>query len=173
MTQAKKIRSRINTLKYDQEYSAAIFEDIGSQESVKKTLQRSQHIIAKTSTKKFYRLYRSENTDVAPYRIFDDQDIVEFNPNEYTFNAFWQTSKMSMQKASAVIRNYLGTMDQQDIHTLCKNFGRNRVKKELIEKYKEMYAQGFVNVKGLKIVLEGRYDRNPAFREILGMINDY
>ena len=39
MTQAKKIRSRINTLKYDQEYSAAIFEDIGSQESVKKTFK--------------------------------------------------------------------------------------------------------------------------------------
>ena len=38
MTQAKRIRSRIHTLSFDQEYSAAIFEDIASQESVKKTL---------------------------------------------------------------------------------------------------------------------------------------
>jgi hypothetical protein len=46
------------------------------------------------------------------------------------------------------------------------------VKRELILKYKEMYAQGFLNVKGMEITLEGRYDRNPAFIEILGMIND-
>lgn len=172
MTQAKRIRSRINTLNFDQEYSAAIFEDIASQESVKKTLQRSQHIIAKTSTKKFYRLYTSTSGDNAPYSICDDQDIVEFNPSAYTFNAFWQTSKSSNQTVSAVIRNYLGTMNPVDIKTLCQNFGRNRVKRELIQKYKEMYAQGYINVKGMEIILEGRYDRNSAFREILGMIND-
>jgi len=172
MTQAEKIRSRITTLNYNKEYSAAIFSDIASQESIKKTLQRSQNIIAKTSTKKFYRLYRSDNTDNAPYHIFDDQDIAEFNPGAYTFNAFWQTSKSSMQKVSAVIRNYLGTMNPDDIKILCQNFGRNRVKKELIQKYKEMYKQGYINVKGMEIMLEGRYDRNPAFREILGMIND-
>ena len=172
MTQAKKIRSRINTLNYNEEYSAVIFEDIASQECIKKTLQRSQNMIGKTSTKKFYRLYCSDSIVSAPYPIFDDQEMVAFNPKEYTFNAFWQTSKTSMQNISAVIRNYLGTMNQQDIQTLCKNFGRNRVKRELILKYKEMYSQGFVNVKGLEIALEGRYDRNPAFREILGMIDD-
>jgi len=31
---------------------------------------------------------------------------------------------------------------------------------------------GFINVKGMEIALDGRYDRNPAFREQLGMIND-
>jgi hypothetical protein len=172
MTQAQKIRNRINTLHYNEEYSAKIFEDISSQETIKKTLQRSQHIIAKTSTKRFYRLYLEGDVGAAPYAIFDNEDKVKFNPQEYTFNAFWQTSKTSIQSVSAVIRNYLATMNPQDIQTLCLNFGRNRVKRELILKYKEMYAQGFLNVKGMEIALEGRFDRNPAFIEILGMIND-
>lgn len=172
MTQAQKIRNKINTLQYNQEYSAKIFDSIASQEVVKKTLQRSQHIISKTSTKRFYRLYLNENIDVAPYMTFDNQDKVKFNPRDYTFNAFWQTSKPSTQSVSSVIRNYLATMNPNDIQTLCSNFGRNRVKRELIQKYKEMYAQGFLNVKGMELILEGRYDRNPAFIEILGMIND-
>ena len=172
MTQAQKIRNKINTLEYNEEYSAKIFDDIASQETVKKTLQRSQNIIAKTNTKRFYRLYLECNTDVPPYAIYDTQDKVRFNPQDYTFNSFWQTSKPSLQSVSAIIRNYLATMSPKDIQTLCSNFGRNRVKRELIQKYKEMYAQGFLNVKGMEIRLEGRYDRNPAFIEILGMIND-
>jgi len=172
MTQAKKIRNKINTLHYNKEYSAKIFDDVSSAETIKKTLQRSQHIIAKTSTKRFYRLYLEGDVGTAPYAIFDNKDKVKFNPQEYTFNAFWQTSKPSTQSISAVIRNYLATINPQDIQTLCLNFGRNRVKRELILKYKEMYAQGFLNVKGMEITLEGRYDRNPAFIEILGLIND-
>ena len=172
MTQAQKIRNRISTLNYNEEYSAKIFDDVANHETIKKTLQRSQNMIAKTSTKKFYRLYLEEDRGAATYATFDNEVNVKFNPNDYTFNAFWQTSKPSTQSVSAVIRNYLATMEPQDIRTLCLNFGRNRVKRELILKYKEMYAQGFVNVKGLEIALEGRYDRNPAFLEILGMIND-
>jgi len=172
MTQAQKIRNRINTLNYNEEYSAKIFDDVANQETIKKTLQRSQNMIAKTSTKKFYRLYLEKDKGTATYATFDNEVNVEFNPNDYTFNAFWQTSKPSTQSVSAVIRNYLATMEPKDIRTLCLNFGQNRVKRELILKYKEMYAQGFINVKGLEIALEGRYDRNPAFIEILGMIND-
>ncbi len=172
MTQAQKIRNKINTLQYNQEYSAKIFDDIASQELVKKTLQRSQHIISKTSTKKFYRLYLEGNIDAAPYEIFDNQNKVKFNPSDYTFNAFWQTSKSSTQRVSSIIRNYLATMHPTDIQTLCNKFGKNRVKRELIQKYKEMYAKGFLNIKGMELILEGRYDRNPAFIEILGMIND-
>ncbi len=172
MTQAQKIRNRIHTLQYNQEYSAEVFTDIANQETIKKTLQRSQNLIAKTSTKRFYRLYLDTDTDVNPYAVFDNQEKVKFNSKLYTFNAFWQTSKPSIQKVSSIIRNYLATMNPKDIQTLCSQFGRNRVKRELIQKYKEMYAQGFINVKGLEIALEGRYDRNPAFRELLGMIND-
>jgi len=46
------------------------------------------------------------------------------------------------------------------------------VKSKLIQKYKAMYALGSINIKGLEVKLEGRYDRNPAFIEIMGMIND-
>ena len=45
---------------------------------LKKTLQRSQHIIAKTSTKKFYRLYLEGDVGAAPYAIFDNEDKVKF-----------------------------------------------------------------------------------------------
>ncbi len=172
MTQANEIRNRINTLNYNQEYNAAIFDDIANRETIKKTLQRSQHIIAKTSTKKFYRLYLENHTEPMPYSISDTQDKVKFDPKEYTFNTFWQTSRPSIQSVSAIIRNYLAAMNPKDIQILCKNFGRNRVKRELIQKYKELYTQGYINIKGMEIPLEGRYDRNPAFREILGMIND-
>jgi hypothetical protein len=172
MTQAQKIRNKINTLQYNQEYSAKVFDDIASQEVVKKTLQRSQHMISKTSTKRFYRLYLEGNNDEVPYATYDNLDKVKFNPSDYSFNAFWQTSKPSTQSVSSIIRNYLATMNSNDIQTLCRNFGRNRVKRELIQKYKEMYAKGILNVKGMEVILEGRYDRNPAFIEILGMIND-
>jgi len=172
MTQASRIKNRINSLDYNIEYSTDIFADIANRETIKKTLQRSHNIISKTSTNKFYRLYLGDKRSIVPYLISDNQEKVEFDPKEYTFNAFWQTSKKSIQNVSAVIRNYLGTMNPQDIQTLCKKFGRNRVKRELIQKYKEMYAQGFINVKGMEIVLEGRYDRNPAFKEILSIIND-
>lgn len=172
MTLAKEIRNRIENLNYNEEYSSAIFEDIANKEVIKKTLQRSQDLISKTSTKKFYRRYLHKNNDVAPYSIYDNQESITFDPKEYTFNVFWQTSKPSIQSISAIIRNYLGAMELKDIQLLCKKFGRNRVKRELIEKYKEMYALGFINVKGMQIALDGRYDRNPAFREQMGMIND-
>ena len=57
MTQAQKIRNKINTLCYNEEYSAKIIDDISNQETIKKTLQGSQKIIAKTTSNKFYRLY--------------------------------------------------------------------------------------------------------------------
>ena len=172
MSLAREIRNRITHLNYNQEYSSAIFEGLASQELIKKTLQRSPDLIAKTTTKKFYRKYLSRSNEPAPYSIYDDQESVPFDPSEYTFNAFWQTSKPSTQKASSIIRNYLATMEPKDIQILCRKFGTNRVKSELIQKYKALYKQGYINVKGLEIPLNGRYDRNPAFRELMGIVSD-
>ena len=84
-----------------------------------------------------------------------------------------QTLGTSEQSVSAVIRNYLATMHPIDIHTLCQSFDTGRVKSELIQKYKTMYALGSVKIKGLEVKLKGRYDRNPVFIEIIGMIDDY
>jgi len=173
MSYATLIRNKINTLDYNTEYSPSIFADISSTETIKKTLQRSTDIIAKTSTKKFYRKYISSQNNIQPYPIADDIDSVPFDPKAYSFNCFWQTSGMSEQSVTSVIRNYLATMNSTDIHTLCKNFGIGRVKSELVQKYKTMYAQGSINIKGLEVKLEGRYDRNPAFVEIIKMIDDY
>jgi hypothetical protein len=172
MSYATLIRNKINTLDYNIEYSPSIFADISSTETIKKTLQRSTDIIAKTSTKKFYRKYNSTHDDMQPYAVADDIDSILFDPKAYSFNCFWQTSGTSEQAVSSVIRNYLATMNPKDIYTLCQNFGIGRVKSELIQKYKTMYALGSVNIKGLEIKLEGRYDRNPAFIEIMEMIDD-
>lgn len=172
MTLAKEIRNRINQLEYNQEYSSVIFKDIANHETIKKTLQRSHDIIGKISNQKFYRKYLSDNVDTAPYKVYDNIETTLFDPAEYTFNCFWQNSQAGEQKVSAIIRNYLSMMNQVDIQTLCKNFGISRVKSELVQKYKEMYEAGCVNVKGLEIKLEGRYDRNPAFIELMDMIDD-
>ena len=172
MSYATLIRNKIHTLDFNTEYSPNIFADIASTETIKKTLQRSTDIIAKTSTKKFYRRYLSIHSDINPYAIFDDRETILFDPSAYTFNCFWQTSGISKQSVSSVIRNYLAMMNPTDIHTLCRNFGTGRVKSELIQKYKAMYAQGSVNIKGLDVALKGRYDRNPAFMELVRMIND-
>ncbi|SFV69060.1 hypothetical protein MNB_SV-3-289 [hydrothermal vent metagenome] len=172
MSYASLIRNKIHTLDFNTEYSPSIFADIASTETIKKTLQRSTDIIAKTSTKKFYRRYLPSHSDMHPYAVFDDSEHTIFDPTAYTFNCFWQTSGRSKQSVSSVIRNYLATMNPKDVHTLCQNFGKGRVKSELIQKYKAMYAQGSVNIKGLEVTLKGRYDRNPAFLELMRMIDD-
>ena len=95
------------------------------------------------------------------------------NPNDYTFNCFWQSSKPTMQTVTSIIRNYLGTMNKQDIHTLCKKFGKDRVLKELNAKYKELFELGFFDFKGMKIPLTGNYKEHGTYKEILKIIKEY
>jgi len=169
---AQQIRSQLDHLEFNREYDASVFGNIASKETIKKTLQRSHDKIGKTTTKYFYLKYTSQNRHKAPYEIYDDQEEVLFDPSKFSFNAFWQSGKPTMQKISSVIRNYLTAMDQKDICLLCQKFGKNRVKGELIATYKTFYKQGFIDVKGYRVPLEGRYDRNPVFKEILKMIHD-
>ena len=169
---AQLIRMQLENLDYNREYDASVFNDIASKETIKKTLQRSRDRIGKTTTKYFYIKYTPQSGRKAPYEVYDDQAEVHFDPSEYRFNAFWQSSKPTIQKVSAVIRNYLAAMDQDDICTLCRKFGKNRVKAELIATYKALYRQGFIDIKGYKVPLEGRYDRNSVFKETLKMIHD-
>ena len=95
------------------------------------------------------------------------------NPNDYTFNCFWQSSKPTMQTVTSIIRNYLGTMNKQDIHTLCKKFGKDRVLKELNAKYKELFELGFFDFKGMKIPLTGNCEDYGTYKEILKIIKEY
>ncbi len=172
MSAAQQIRARLDCLDFNQEYDASIFGDIASKESIKKTLQRSHDKIGKTTSRYFYIKYTPQSRQKAPYEIYDNQEETLFDPSKFSFNAFWQSNKPTMQKVSSIIRNYLSGMDRNDICLLCQKFGKNRVKAELIATYRALYKQGFVDVKGYRVPLEGRYDRNPIFKEILKMIHD-
>ena len=169
---SQQIRSQLNHLDFNHEYDTSVFDGIASRETIKKTLQRSRDMVGKTTTKYFYLKYTPESRRNAPYEVFDDQEEIMFDPSEFSFNAFWQSAKPTIQKVSSVIRNYLTAMDPKDICVLCRKFGKNRVKAELISTYKAFYKQGFIDVKGYRVPLKGRYDRNPLFKEILKMIND-
>ena len=172
MSAARQIRSQLDRLHFNREYDTSIFEGIASKETVKKTLQRSRDKVGKTTTKYFYIKYTPQSRKKAPYEVFDDQEEVIFDPHEFSFNAFWQSGTPTVQKVSSIIRNYLTGMDQNDICLLCRKFGNNRVKAELIAMYKAFYKQGFIDVKGHKVPLKGRYDRNPIFKKLLRLIRD-
>ena len=173
MLLAKKIENIIYTLQYNTEYTYDIFGSI-NREVVKKTIQRRTRLVGKTTNGKFYRKFISDSKIAnSPYLISDDTDIVLNNPKDYTFNAFWQSHEPRKQKVIAIIKNYLATMNRTDIYTLCDKFGVNRVKAVNVSYYKEIYHRGYLDIKGMKIPLTGRYDRNPSYKEIIGILNDY
>jgi enoyl-[acyl-carrier-protein] reductase (NADH) len=101
---AQQIRSRLDQLEFNREYDTSVFGDITSKETIKKTLQRSRDKIGKTTTKYFYLKYTPQNRHKAPYEVYDDQKEVLFDPSEFSFNAFWQSGKPTMQKVSSVIQ---------------------------------------------------------------------
>ena len=172
LSAAQQIRSQLDHLDFNREYDTSIFNGIASKETIKKTLQRSREKVGKTTTKYFYLKYTPQSEKKAPYEVYDDQEEILFDPSEFSFNAFWQSSKPTMQKVVSIIRNYLMGMNSDDICLLCRKFGKNRVKAELIKTYRAYYKQGFIDVKGHRVPLEGRYDRNPVFKEIAKMIYD-
>ena len=105
--------------------------------------------------------------------IVNLSDIIEFEPSEFSVNLFWQTSNVSHQKVYAIISNYLSTLNFDDIKKLCERFGKNMVKSVLNDKYKSMYKQGFISTNGMDIPLSGKYNQNPIYKQLSGMINDF
>ena len=95
------------------------------------------------------------------------------DPKDFTFNCFWQTPFPGKQTVTSIIRNYLATMNKQDIHTLCRKFGKDRVLKELNDKYKELFEVGFIDIKGMKIPLNGDYKDYGTYKEILEILKEY
>ena len=102
----------------------------------------------------------------------DIDDVVEFNPNHFSHNLFWQTNKPSYQKVYAIISKYLSTLNKDDIQMLCFKYGKNIVKSVLRDKYKKMYKKGFISTSGIDIDLNGSYTQNETYKKLLGMIND-
>lgn len=105
--------------------------------------------------------------------VKDINDVVEFIPNKYTFNCFWQTNKSSQQKVYSIISGYLGTMNKEDIFTLCDEYGKSMVKAVLVDKYQKLYKQGFISTKSMNMPLHGTYRTNETYKELQGIINDY
>ncbi|WP_428024418.1 hypothetical protein [Arcobacter sp.] len=103
----------------------------------------------------------------------DINDTIEFEPSDYSVNMFWQTNEKSKQKVYAIISNYLSTVNTDDIKKLCTQFGKNMVKAVLNDKYKKMYAQGYISTSGMDIPLSGKYNENPTFKQLSGIINDF
>lgn len=102
----------------------------------------------------------------------DIDDVVVFKPEQYSYNLFWQTNEQSEQKVYAIISNYLSTMNEDDIKTLCNQFGKNLVRSVLKDKYQKMYAMGFISTSGIDIPLTGSFNQNEMYKQLIGVIND-
>ena len=123
------------------------------------------------------RLYQLlESTDYADAKerinVVDVDDVVTFEPSEFSYNLFWQTGQKSQQKVYAIISNYLSTLQSNDIKNLCARFGKNMVKSVLNDKYKKMYAKGYLSTSGVDIPLQGTYNQNDMYKKLAAMIND-
>lgn len=148
-----------------------------TQQQMSKLLDVSDRTLRdwKSNRNRLYTLLENlEYTDVKnKIDVVDLSDEVEFNPQEFSTNLFWQTSNTNHQKVYAIISNYLSTLNANDIKELCKRFGKNMVKSVLNDKYKSLYKQGFISTNGMDIPLNGKYNQNPIYKQLLGIINDF
>lgn len=128
----------------------------------------------KKNRRRLYDLLENTEYQDAKEKInaVDVNDLVEFNPNEYSYNLFWQTNQTSTQKVYSIITNYLSSMNITDINTLCKRYGKSMVKWVLNDKYKKMYALGYISTNGMDIPLTGKYNQNLMYKQLTGIIND-
>ena len=102
----------------------------------------------------------------------DTNDVIIFNPEEYTTNCFWQTNEKSTQTVYSIIYNYLSLMDASDIKQICKDYGKSLVRYVLNDKYKKMYNKGYISTGGMDIELSGSYNKNEMYKELSRIIND-
>ena len=148
-----------------------------TQQQMSKLLDVSDRTLRdwKSNRSRLYTLLENlEYTDVKnKIDVVDLSDEVEFNPQEFSTNLFWQTSNVSHQKVYAIISNYLSTLNSDDIKKLCERFGKNMVKSVLNDKYKTLYKQGFISTNGMDITLTGKYNQNPIYKQLSGIINDF
>ncbi|MCV6609116.1 MAG: hypothetical protein OIF32_12960 [Campylobacterales bacterium] len=128
----------------------------------------------KKNRQRLYSLLESLDYQESKEKInaVDLHDIAIFDPKNYSQNLFWQTNESSEQKVYSIISNYLSSMNEGDIKTLCTQFGKNMVKSVLKDKYKSMYKKGYISTSGMDIPLTGKYEQNEMYRQLIGIIND-
>lgn len=179
MSDINKIRQTINTLPFNKEFGYEVFLHLDvSTVSLQKSVHRSSDLIAQTKRGKFYRKLIPEVSDTflltnsKPYEYYDNETVAIYDPKRFNSKEIWQSSNPTYQKITTIIRRTLGGMDDIDICELCAMFGKQRVKMELVLMYKQMYKDGFINLNGLELKLNGRYDRNPTYKTLRGYIDD-
>ncbi len=128
----------------------------------------------KNNRHRLYSLLESLEYNEAKQKInvVDTDDVIIFNPKNYSTNLFWQTNETSRQKVYAIISNYLSTMNKDDIKRLCDEFGKSMVKGVLLDKYKKIYKKGYIAISGIDIPLSGKFTQNDIYKQLLGIIND-
>ena len=174
------VRKIINKLPFNQEFGYEVFENLDiSTVSMQKSVLRSSDLVAQTKRGKFYRRLIPEASDTflvtnqKPYEYYDNEKVAIYDPKRFNSKEIWQSAKPSYQKITTIIRRTLSGMDEADIGELCMMFGKQRVKMELILMYKQMYKDGFINLNGLALALNGRYDRNPTYKILERYIDDF
>ena len=122
----------------------------------------------KKGRNRLYTLLESLDYEESKNRIkaVDINDNIEFDAKEYSYNCFWQTNEISQQKVYAIIFNYLSTMNQLDVVNLCEKYGKSMVKYVLDDKYKKMYAKGYISTSGIDIELLGKYNQNEFEKKV-------
>lgn len=128
----------------------------------------------KKNRHRLYNLLESIDYQEAKEKInaVDVDDVIIFNPKDYSCNLFWQTNEQSEQKVYSIISSYLSGMNDNDVKILCSKFGKNLVKSVLRDKYKKMYKRGFISTNGMDIPLNGTFDQNDIYKQLLGIINN-
>ena len=128
----------------------------------------------KKNRQRLYRLLESIDYDEVKEKIsvVDVDDVIEFEPTNYSYNLFWQTGEKSQQRVYSIISSYLSTMQISDVTKLCIQFGKSMVKSVLNDKYKKMYTKGYLSTNGMDIPLHGTYNQNEMYKQLMGMIND-
>lgn len=128
----------------------------------------------KKNRSRLYHLLEDTNYDDAKQKlnVVDVNDIIKFVPSSYSNNLFWQTNQTSEQKVYSIISKYLATINKNDIKILCQQFGKTMVRSVLNDKYKKMYAKGYISTNGMDIPLYGKYNQNETYRELVGILND-
>jgi hypothetical protein len=128
----------------------------------------------KKNRHRLYNLLESLDYEESKEKInaVDIDDVIIFEPDEYSYNLFWQTNEKSEQKVYSIISNYLSSMNENDITKLCNQFGKNLVRSVLKDKYKKMYKNGYKSTNGMDILLLGTYNQNEMYKQISKTINN-
>ena len=180
MSDINSVREVIKSLPFNKEFGYDVFKDLDiSTVSMQKSVYRSSDVIAQTKRGKFYRKLIPEVSDTflltnaKPYEYYDNETVAIYDPKRFNSKEIWQSSKPSYQKITTIIRRTLSSIDENDIAELRMMFGIQRVKMELILMYKGMYKEGSINLNGLELELNGRYDRDASYKTLQGFIDDF